>query len=224
MSDFQDRLKAAFPIHAQIGNALIINADCMEVMKHLRNGDFELSCVDPPYGLGESLVAGGTWSVKYQTKGAAWDISPGREYFDELRRVSHNQIIWGGNYFSEFIKAARCCIAWVKPNMSGMHTMSDFELALTSFDRNSRVINLSSQSKDQRIHVTQKPVKLYEFLLTNYAKTGDRILDTHGGSMSSVIACNNMGFEIVCCEMDPDYFSAACERVEDAFRQQRMFS
>ena len=99
-----------------IGNANLMNCDCMSYMATLPDKYFELAIVDPPYGLGNALVAGGTWSVKYQKKGAAWDIAPSEEYFEELRRVSTNQIIWGGNYFSEFIPAARCFISWVKPN------------------------------------------------------------------------------------------------------------
>ena len=196
----------------------------MAVMARYPDKHFDLAIVDPPYGMGEPIVAGGGWSVRYQAKGVAWDVAPPKEYFEELRRVSTNQIIWGGNYFTEHLIPARCCIAWVKPNMSGMHTMADFELALTSFDKNAKVINLSSQSNEERIHLTQKPVKLYEWLLTNYAKTGDRILDTHGGSMSSVIACHNLNFDIVCCELDADYFKAAAERVEQAKKQIRMFA
>ena len=195
----------------------------MEYMAGLPDKAFDLAIVDPPYGIGDALVAGGTWSVKYQAKGAAWDIAPGREYFEELRRVSQHQIIWGGNYFTEFIKAARCCISWVKPNMAGMHTMSDFELALTSFDRNAKVINLSSQANEQRIHVTQKPVKLYEWLLTNYAKTGQRILDTHLGSGSSAIAAHNLGFDFVGMELDADYYDAACKRFEQHKAQYSLF-
>ena len=206
-----------------IGKCEILLGDCMTYMATLPDKAFELAIVDPPYGLGDTLVAGGTWTVKYQAKGAAWDVAPGREYFDELRRVSQHQIIWGGNYFTEFIKAARCCISWVKPNMAGMHTMSDFELALTSFDRNAKVINLSSQANEQRIHVTQKPVKLYEWLLINYAKPGQRILDTHLGSGSSAIAAHNLGFDFVGIELDADYFAAACRRIEDAQRQTRFF-
>ena len=207
----------------KIGNATIINIDCMEYMRTLPDKFFDLAVVDPPYGIGDALVAGGTWSVKYQKKGAEWDVKPKREYFYELRRISNNQIIWGGNYFSEFIVAARCCIAWVKPNMSGMKTMSDFELALTSFDSNARVVNLSSQSTEHRIHVTQKPVKLYEWILTNYAKPGQTIFDSHMGSGSSAIACNNLGFEYVGCELDEDYYNAACERIAKHAQQERLF-
>ena len=202
----------------------LLNMDCMEYMAGLPDKAFDLAIVDPPYGIGEALVAGGTWSVKYQDKGAGWDVAPEEAYFKELARVADNYIVWGANYYCQHLKPARGFITWVKPNMVGMHTMADCELAFTSFDRNARVLNLSSQSKENRIHVCQKPVALYEWLLTNYAKTGDRILDTHGGSMSSVIACLNLGFEVTCCELDSDYFATACERVRNAQRQQPMFA
>ncbi len=193
------------------------------MMKQIPDKYYELCITDPPYGIGNALVAGGTWSVKYQKKGAAWDVRPGKEYFDELRRVSVHQIIWGGNYFTEHLKPARCFISWVKPNMVGMHTMSDCELALTSFDKNARVINLSSQSNEDRIHVTQKPVKLYEWLLKNYAKQGDKILDTNLGSGSLAIACHNMGFDLTGYEIDKDYFEAATKRLDQHQKQLRMF-
>lgn len=201
----------------------LLNIDCMEYMAGLPDKAFDLAIVDPPYGFGNALVAGGTWAVKYQAKGAAWDVAPSREYFDELRRVSENQIVWGGNYFTEHIKPARCCISWVKPNMAGMHTMADFELALTSFDKNAKIYSLSSQSDDSRIHVCQKPVKLYEWLLTNYAKSGQRILDTHLGSGSSAIAAHNLCFDFVGMELDADYYAAACKRFEQHKAQGSLF-
>jgi site-specific DNA-methyltransferase (adenine-specific) len=206
-----------------IGNATLYHGDCMEAMREMPDDAFSLAIVDPPYGIGKALVAGGTWSVKYQAKGADWDIAPKKEYFDQLRRVSQNFIVWGGNYFTEHIKGARCFISWVKPNMSGMHTMADCELALTSFDRNARVINLSSQSNEYRIHVTQKPVMLYKWLLRHYAKEGDTILDTHHGSGSNAIACLDMGFPITAYEIDGDYFKAAVERIDRAQQQQKLF-
>ena len=197
--------------------------DCMDGMRAYPDKYFDLAIVDPPYGIGNALVAGGTWSVKYQEKGAAWDVKPDKDYFDELRRVSIHQIIWGGNYFTEHLAPARCFISWVKPNMIGMHTMADCELALTSFDKNAKAISLSSQSNEDRLHVTQKPVKLYEWLLKNYAKPGDKILDTHLGSMSSVIACYNLDYHITGFELDEDYFKAGVERVKEHMKQQRLF-
>ena len=207
-----------------IGNATLHQMDCMELLKATPDKFYDLAIVDPPFGIGNALVAGGTWAVKYQSKGADWDVKPEKEYFDELCRVSKNYIIWGANNYSNHIKPARCAIAWIKPNMAGMHTMADFELALTSFDKNAKVINLSSQSNEERIHVCQKPVKLYEWLLTNYAKPGDKILDTHGGSMSSVIASLNLGYEIVCSELDVDYYNAGVARVIQSQAQDKLFS
>lgn len=205
-------------------NATLLHIDCMEYMARLPDKAFDLAIVDPPYGIGDALVIGGTWAVKYQNKGVAWDVAPSAAYFEELRRVSVNQVIWGGNYFTTNIVPARGFVCWVKPNMSGMHTMADCELALTSFDKNAKVYNISSQSNEPRIHITQKPVKLYERTLVDFAKPGQRILDTHLGSGSSAIACNNLGFEMVGCELDEDYYSAACARVEQATRQERLFA
>jgi site-specific DNA-methyltransferase (adenine-specific) len=202
----------------------LLNVDCMEYMRGLPDKSFELAIVDPPYGIGDALVAGGTWSVKYQDKGADWDVCPSQEYFLEIMRVAKDWIVWGGNYYNQYLPPSRCFISWVKPNMSGMHTMADCELALTSFDKNARVLNLSSQSNEQRIHVCQKPVKLYEWLLTNYAKKGDRILDTHLGSGSSAIAAHNLGFDFVGCELDRDYYDAAVKRFNAHAAQQSLFT
>jgi site-specific DNA-methyltransferase (adenine-specific) len=200
-------------------------ADCMEVMREFPDKYFDLAIVDPPFGLGDKLVAGGTWSVKYQKHGAAWDVAPPKEYFEELFRVSKNWIIWGGNYFSNLIPPARHFIPWQKPNMVGMHTMSDVELALTSFDRNSKVLPLTSQTENgtERIHVCQKPVSLYKRLLANYAKPGQRILDTHLGSGSHAIACHYAGMHLTACEIDADYYAAAMERIKRETAQTTLF-
>jgi site-specific DNA-methyltransferase (adenine-specific) len=213
------------PVAVQPGTLDIRLMDCMDMMREFPDGHFDLAIVDPPYGLGNKLVAGGTWSVKYQEKGAEWDVAPSREYFTELFRVSKNWIIWGGNYFTEFIPPARHFIPWQKPNMAGMHTMSDVELALTSFDRNSRVFPLTSQTEagSQRFHVCQKPVALYRWLLANYAKPGMRLLDTHLGSGSHALACHYAGMHLTACEIDPDYYHAAMERIERETRQTTLF-
>jgi len=202
----------------------LLHMDCMEYMRGLPDKAFDLAIVDPPYGLGQKLVAGGTWSVKYQNKGAAWDVAPNAAYFNELFRVSKNWIIWGGNYFSCHIPPARNFIPWIKPNMSGMHTMSDVELALTSFDKNSKAYFCTSQTESgtSRFHVCQKPVALYRWILQNYAKPGDRILDTHLGSGSSAIAAHYAGFEFVGMELDQDYYEAACKRFDQETKQQAM--
>jgi site-specific DNA-methyltransferase (adenine-specific) len=200
--------------------------DCMELMREFPDKHFDLAIVDPPYGLGNKLVAGGTWSVKYQKKGAEWDVAPDKEYFNEMMRVSKDWIVWGGNYFTQCLPPARHFIPWVKPNMSGMHTMSNVELALTSFDRNSKTYELSSQTESgtDRFHVCQKPIALYRWLLANYAKAGDKILDTHLGSMSHAIAAHYSGVHLTGCELDPDYFAAGIARVKAETAQMDMFA
>lgn len=199
--------------------------DCMELMREYPDKHFDLAIVDPPYGLGDKLVAGGTWSVKYQKKGAEWDVAPNKEYFNEMMRVSKEWIVWGGNYFTQCLPPARHFIPWVKPNMSGMHTMSNVELALTSFDRNSKTYELTSQTESgtDRFHVCQKPVALYRWLLANYAKEGMRILDTHLGSMSHAIAAHYGGVHLTGCELDPDYFAAGIARVKRETAQMTLF-
>lgn len=187
--------------------------DCMELMAEFPDGHFDLAIVDPPYGIGDALVNGGTWSVKYQSKGAAWDVKPDGEYFQELRRVAKNWIIWGANYFSDNLPPSRGFIVWHKPNMEGMHTMANCELAWSSFDVNAKTVSITRPA-ESRIHVCQKPVKLYSWLLKNYAKPGQRILDTHLGSGSIAIACHYARHHLTACEIDRDYFTAACERIE----------
>ena len=192
----------------------------MEYMKTLPDKYFELAIVDPPYGLGnKTLTSGGTWSVKWQNKGAHWDIAPTAEYFNELFRVSQNQIIWGGNYFK--LPPNRCFLIWDK--VTHMPSMSDCEYAWCSMDNNAKLYKFPRNTEEKRIHVTQKPIPLYEWLLTHYAKQGDKILDTHLGSGSSRIACYNLGFDFVGCEIDEDYFKAQEERYQAHISQQSLF-
>lgn len=212
----------------KIDNATLLHVDCMEFMASLPDKAFDLAIVDPPYGIGaggEGFKNGSSKSEKLYFKAIDWDTSrPGEQYFIELMRVSKNQIIWGGNYFSDFLPAFRCFISWDK-TIHG-NSYADCELAWTSFDKVARYYreNIAQTNSEGRIHPTQKSIKLYEWLLTNYAKPGQRILDTHLGSGSSAIACNNLGFEIVGCELDADYYKAACKRVEQATKQIRMFA
>ena len=184
------------------------NEDNMIMMARYPDNHFDLAIVDIPYGLGSKLTTGGTWSKKWQNKGHDWDVLPKKEFYKELFRVSKNWIIFGGNYAIEFLPNCRSFIAWHKPYMDGMHSMSNVELALTSFDRNAKKISFNKDKGNiERIHITQKPVKLYEWILMNYAKEGDKILDTHRGSASLDIACHNLGFDLVTCELDKDYFN-----------------
>jgi site-specific DNA-methyltransferase (adenine-specific) len=198
----------------------------MEYMKSIPDKYFELAIADPPYGIyaAKKPISMGAWKRDIH-ESKEWDNTiPSKEYFNELTRVSKNQIIWGGNYFLDFLGATRCMVVWDKNN--GTNMMADCELAWTSFNSSVRKFTRSHIDDHnqgiERIHPTQKPVKLYEWLLKNYAKEGDKILDTHLGSGSSAIACHNMGFEFVGCELDTDYFKAAQERFNNHAKQERM--
>ncbi len=209
----------------QVGKATLIHGDCMEYMSTLKDKEFDLAVVDPPYGIGDRLSNGGgklknTPMATLYRESSKWDVIPTAEYFIELFRGSKNQIICGANYFLENLPSSRGCIAWDKKQT--MPTLSSWEFLWSSFDRPAKTFYGVSTDLN-RFHPTQKPVKLYEWILANYAKPGQRILDTHGGSMSSVIAALNLGFEIVCIEKDEDYFNAAVERVIKSQQQQRMF-
>jgi len=203
--------------------------DCMEGMKQFPDKYFELAIVDPPYGIGmdgqkESICKNPKHNRKLHKK-KDWDNSiPSKEYFKELERVSKNQIIWGANYFVKHLeKGTKGWVVWDK----GQHglTMSDCELAYSSFNVPTRVvvINRVELLKDGTIHPTQKPVALYKWLLKNYAKPGDKILDTHVGSASSLIACEDLGFPYIGFEIDKDYYEAAQKRLADFKAQVSMF-
>jgi len=202
----------------------LLNCDCMEYMKTLPDKAFELAIVDPPYGIGHSLLSGnkrGSNFTRYKDN-VDWDVMPSYEYFIELKRVSVDQIIWGGNYFLDPLQSTKCFLMWDKiQEFSG----SDFELAWTSFGRPSKAFRMSrvEAHTNGSIHPTQKPVKLYEWLLLNYTNLRDRILDTHLGSGSSAIAAHNMGFDFVGCEIDKDYYDAACKRFKEQTMQQKLF-
>lgn len=209
----------------------------MEYMKGIGDNAFELAIVDPPYGIdagntfaGEEGKSGQGAGYKTAFSAKDWDkIIPDKQYFDELMRVSKNQIVWGANYMNHFLPPSMGWIVWDKDN--GTTKFSDAELAFSSFDRALRIwkytwngmIQGDMKKKETRIHPTQKPVKLYEWLLDNYAKEGDRILDTHLGSGSSAIAAHYGGFEFVGCELDEDYYKAAVDRVERETAQVALF-
>lgn len=208
----------------------LILGDSLEAMKSMPDNSFDIAIVDPPYGINISN-AGGYYHVK--GKGQTnphtkkdWDKSiPPPEYFDELRRVSKHQILWGGNYFTEYLKPSRCWIFWDK--MKFVDNYADGELAWTSFDRNTKKIQIQHHgflTKDgTSIHPTQKPVALYEWLLKNYTNDGDTILDTHLGSGSIAIACHRMKRQLVGYEIDEEYFNAACKRFDEQTRQQTLW-
>lgn len=201
---------------ASWGGVSVLNADCMEVMREYPDAHFDLAIVDPPYGLDKKLLGGETGMMRNCFKGVVnkgWDKKPSGEYFRELFRVSRNQIIWGGNYFLDHLRPTQCFISWDK--MNGTNNMADFELAWTSFESSCRRFSMHhfSDGYDKKIHPTQKPVKLYKWLLMKYAQPGQRILDTHLGSGNSAIAALDMKYELLGCEIDAEYFAAAVERI-----------
>jgi site-specific DNA-methyltransferase (adenine-specific) len=199
----------------------LYHIDCMEFMADKPDKYYDLAIVDPNYGIGEDGGKARTRGSK-KTNGIKkeWDNErPTAEYFKELKRVSKNQIIWGGNYFADLLPASRCWLYWQK-NMGG--DFADGELAWTSFDQVLRQYTKRSETFD-RIHPTQKPVSLYEWILMNYAKPGEKILDTHGGSGSICIAAHNLGFDLDWCELDAEYFEEAKKRFEIHKAQLRMF-
>lgn len=203
--------------------------DCLEAMKQIPDKYFELAIVDPPYGInlanmnmgiGKSKKASKAKNRKWVAKD--WDkLSPTADYFTELFRVSKNQIIWGGNYFN--LPACHGFVIWDKEIPAGL-SFSDCEFAWISFKKAAKIFKYSAYlDKNGKFHPTQKPVKLYRWLLKNYAKPGDKILDTHLGSGSSRIACHDMGFDFLGFELDPEYFEKAEHRYLQHIRQQVLF-
>lgn len=195
-------------------------------------GRFDRYGITPP----EMKVArtGGTWAAKYQSPQGGvfedaknqiefWDYAPAREYFDELFRVSKNQIIWGGNYFN--LPPCRCFLIWRKLTISEKFTMAMAEYAWTSFNANAKVFECAPQGdpKNPRFHPTAKPVKLYKWCLSMFAEKGMRVLDTHGGSMSSAVAAHELGLDMDICEINDFYFEKGKARVEKAMRQPMLF-
>lgn len=211
----------------------VYNCDCMELMAKYPDGYFELAIVDPPYGIGMDGAIGNSKLAKVtKHKKKSWDSSvPSKEYFNELIRTSKNVIIWGANHFIENIPNANSSswIVWDKEN--GANDFADCELAYSSFKTAVRrftfrwhgMLQGDMRNKEKRIHPTQKPVALYKWLLTNYAKEGDKILDTHLGSGSSRIACYDMGFGFIGCELDKDYFEVAENRYQEHIKQLTLF-
>lgn len=197
--------------------------DCVKALKRYPDNHFDLAVVDPPYGLGNKLVDGGAGrNGKFDKNrdSVKWDILPNDDYFNELMRVSKNQIIWGSNYFQ--LPPTRCNLIWYKmQEFSG----ADFELAWTSFDKASKAFKMSRVEaySDGKIHPCQKPIKLYEWILKNYANEGDLILDTHLGSGSSRIAAYKGGFNFIGFEIDQEYYEKQEKRFNDFKSQLRLF-
>lgn len=195
-----------------MAKSIAYNMDCMEYMRSLPDKAFDLAVVDPPYGISINHNMGRRKGDKpSEYKKVVWDSEPPeKEYFDELFRVSKNQIVWGANYFQ--MPPTKCFIVWRKPQISEDVSFSMVEFAWTSFDQTAKEwIGMSAEA--DRIHPTQKPVAL-AWIYSRYAKIGDKILDTHLGSGSSRIAAYDAGLDFVGCEIDPDYFKAEEERFE----------
>lgn len=200
------------------GKIKLMNCDCMDYMKSLPDNAFELAIVDPPYGIGISSNP-----VRQQHTKKQWDNKiPSAKYFDELKRVSCNQIIWGGNYFLNNLGSTQGFLIWDKRQPHDF-SLAICEMAWSSIQKPAKMFTYSVLAERNKQHPTQKPVKLYEWLLANYAKEGDRILDTHLGSGSSAIAAHYSGFEFVGMELDPDYYEAAVKRFQDQTAQLDIF-
>ena len=220
---------------------MITNEDNMILMARYEDNHFDLAIVDPPYGIGfdgNTTVKGkagkaNTFSNKQHHKKKGWDNKiPSLEYFTELQRISKNQIIWGGNYFAHLLPAKKGWVYWDKKITNANNTnYSDGELAYTSFNCVLRKFTydwigfgyLNNPQRQKKIHPTEKPIQLYKWLLINYAKEGDKILDTHLGSGSIAIACHNLGYDLTACELDTEYYEKAMERINNHKRQIRMF-
>lgn len=205
----------------------ITNECNMELMARYEDNYFDLAIVDPPYGCGQK------YNFRYEKddKKLYTNVRPSKEYFKELFRVSKNQIVWGGNYFTDDLPENRAWICWDKKQpLEGTH-FSHFELAYTSFDKVAKMVvcaNAGFNHGDKRIynektiHPTQKPIALYQWVLDNYAKQGDKILDTHLGSGSIAIACHNLGFDLTACELDTDYYNETMKRIKRHQAQLRL--
>jgi len=210
---------------------VITNEDNMELMTRYEDNHFDLAIVDPPYGGNDAIglkdnKTQGKQATKRTDYNVFQNIAPSKKYFDELIRVSKNQIIWGVNFYNNYdLSGGR--LVWDKKGTA----FGRAEMAYLSMTKSVNICEIvwngmiqhDMKNKETRIHPTQKPVKLYEWLLMNYAKEGDKILDTHLGSGSIAIACHNLGFDLTACELDKDYYDAAIKRIEQHKAQKRLF-
>jgi site-specific DNA-methyltransferase (adenine-specific) len=203
----------------------LIHGDSLQALKGYAENHFDVAIVDPPYGLHDKFKGGKTGKIQMNSipqKG--WDKEiPSANYFEELMRVSKNQIIWGGNYFLDYLPSTRCFLIWDKIQK---FTGSDFEMAWTSFDSSSKAFRKSRvefHNEDVKIHPTQKAVSLYKWILKNYTSEGDLILDTHLGSGSIAIAAHYMKRKLIGYEIDKEYYDAACKRFKEQTMQQALW-
>jgi len=213
--------------------SIVYNSDCLEAMRQMPDKAFDLAIVDPPYGIDLARAIHctkpdrpSTWAKieKYVRK--EWDVKPPSDYFSELQRVSTNQVIWGGNYFADMLPPSRCWLFWDKM-FENTTNFSHGELAWTSFDTQLLKYTQSSKAETNggrnRIHPSQKTIGLYKWVLRNYAKPGDTILDTHLGSGSSRIAAYDLGFDFTAYELDKEYFEAQEKRFANHIAQAKLF-
>lgn len=191
--------------------SIVYNKDCMEVMKGYQDNYFDLAVVDPPYGLDVKLKSGKNTGFGAKSLNElvykGWDIKPTKQYFIELFRISKNQIVWGGNYFIDNLYPTQCFLIWDK--MNGTNDMADAELAWTSFEKGVRMFRMHHFSKgyEKKIHPTQKPTKLYDWIFKNYLPEGGKVIDTHLGSGSSRISADRCGnIDFIGCEIDIEYY------------------
>ncbi len=195
----------------------ITNEDNMELMARYPDKYFDLAIVDPPYGILNKTKRGGDYKFN-MAEYSKWDNKPNKEYFKELFRVSKNQIIWGGNYFGHLWTQSeynRCFIIWDKQQPETLNNFSMAEMAWTSFDKPSKIFRFGARKNRNKIHPTQKPIELYEWILKLFAKKDDKILDTHLGSGTLAIACYNTGMSLTACEIDKKYYKKALKKIEE---------
>jgi site-specific DNA-methyltransferase (adenine-specific) len=194
----------------------------MELMARYPDNYFDLAIVDPPYGILNKTKRGGDHKFNMDEY-SQWDVKPDDEYFNELFRVSKNQIIWGGNYFLDILGNSKGMICWDKCQPEGLD-QAMCEYAWTNINKSAKIVKTSIQQiQFTRIHPTQKPVALYKWLLDKYAKENDKILDTHLGSGSIAIACHDYGFELTACELDKEYYDKAIQRIVNHTNQTKLF-
>jgi site-specific DNA-methyltransferase (adenine-specific) len=223
------------------GQIVLYNGDCFDVMRNLKDKEINLVLTDPPYGGAgndwqnkknsrfggcfekyeiKATRTGGTWGNKYESKIKHWDIAPEQEIFDEIFRISKEQIIWGGNYFS--LPPTRCFLIWKKLTISENFSMAMAEYAWTSFNKNAKLFEYAPQDST-RFHPTQKPIALINWCLMNNSKENDLIFDGFLGSGTTAISCIRTKKRLIGCELDNEYFDKMCKRIEEELRQGVLF-
>lgn len=209
----------------------IINADCMDILRQLPDKCVDLVLTDPPYGINADKGSSGYGVQEGRKYKGSWDSKiPEKRIFDEMLRVAKNVIIFGGNYFTGYLKPTKSWIVWdKKDDYKFNNPFSDVELAWTSFSFATRKITcvqqgfINEDKSQPRIHPTQKPLKLFEMILSDYSNAGDLVLDCFSGSGTTAVACHNLKRRFICIEKDPEYWAASCERLKQAQRQQTLF-